>query len=302
MAEKETPKKVNLSKIAVGRKDLYSLDPKDIHIDPEWNERDLSRPNVKEHIEALAISISKIGVLQPLTAITRGDKVFLTDGFCRLAAVNIAIKKHGADIKGVPVRVEERGTNEADHTLSMLTRNEGLAFTFAEQARVVKRLIDFGWSKKEIAEKSCRSLTHIDNCVMLLESDPKGEVMKLIDSGKVSVRLALETIRESKAKGQVNEAPEKIKKAVTTALEKGKAKATKRTAKKPTSTDKTEKKISWGKHGPEFMKLLEALETAFEDSKTSNKLAESVGDIVTYYKDYKHDNKLEPIKEVKENL
>ena len=318
MAEKVSKvKAINLKKIAVARKDLNYLNPDDIHFDKKWNERNLDRPEVKAHIEALALSISKIGILQPLTAVTRDGLITLTDGFCRMEAVKIAIKKYKADIKAIPVLLEERGTNDADHTLSMLSRNEGLAFTFSEQARVVKRLLAFKWSKNDIAAKSCRSLTHIDNCIMLLESDPKGEVMKLLDSNKVSARLALEIIRECKAKDKITTVPDMIKKAVVTASEKGKTMATKRTAPKPSApasvtttppattsatdkADEPEKKIAWAKHGPEFMKLLEELETGFENIKFSQHTPSYISDIVIFYKDYKADNKLEPIKEIED--
>lgn len=274
---------VNIKKLSVGRKDLFLLKPEDIFVDRSWNERNLERPNVKEHIAGLALSISKIGVQQPLTVARRGDKVLLTDGYCRMAAVKIAIEKHGADIKGVPVRVEEKGSNDADHVLSMLTRNDGLALTFAEQTRIVKRLIAFGWDKKEIAEKTGRSLTHIDNCVMLLEADQK--IMQHLDDGKVSARFTLDILRRySGTKATPEVIISVIENEISKAAAAGKSKATQRTASTGT------KKIIWGKYGPEFMKLLDELVMAYDKLET---VPDSIGDIVNYYKEFKEENKLQ---------
>ena len=275
-----------LQQMAIGRKEMYILKMDDIVVDQKWNERNLGRSDVKEHIDGLALSISKVGIKQPLTVANRDGKPHLTDGFCRMAAARIAIEKYGADIKGVPCIPEEKGSNEADHVLSMLTRNEGLPLTFSEQARAVKRLLAFEWTKHEIADKTGKSITHIDNCVMLLSSDPS--IMRHVDLGDVSARFALETIRkydEGKAVKISDDAVHGAKKA-------GKKKATNRTAKGsyglPIRTIDG-KGIQWAKHGPEFFRLLEQLESAFDAADT---VPDSIGDIVTWYKQYKEDKKL----------
>ena len=66
----------------------------------------------------------------------------------------------------------------------------------------------------------------------------------------------------------------------------GKKKATQRTVGNAASSGN---KISWGKHGPEFFRLLEELETAYDAADT---VPDSIGDIVTWYKQYKEDKKL----------
>lgn len=267
---------VNIKKMAVGRKDLFILSIDDIHVDRNWNERNLEREDVRDHITKLALSISKIGIQQPLTVARHGDKILLTDGYCRIAAVKLAVEKFGADIKGVPVRVEDKGSNEADHVLSMLIRNDGLALTMPEQARVIKRLLAFDWSKNEIAEKTGRSLTHVDNCIMLLEADHK--IMKYLDNGDISARFTLDIIRKKR-----EQALPIIEKAISKAKAAGKKKVTQRTA----STGK--KKIMWGKHGPELMRLLDELEKTCDVMET---VPDSIGDIATWYKGYKEDHKL----------
>lgn len=274
--------KVNIKKLAVGRKNIYLLDPKDIYIDPAWNERNMSNPKVVDHIEGLALSISKVGVKDPLTVVGIDDKVHLTDGYCRMAAIQLAAVKYDTVIEAVKVIVEERGSNEADHIASMLTRNDGLKFTFAEQARVVKRLLALGLNNKEIAETTGKSITHIDNCLLLLEGDVK--IMKYVDTGTVSARLALEMLRKKGAK-----ALEAIDKAISQTKAAGKGKATQRTARPDAGLSAPLKKTNWQKHGPECGSLLDQLEDWY-DKQTD--CPDDIADIVNYWKNYKAAEKL----------
>lgn len=271
-------KKVNIKKLSKGYSNIYMLDPKDIYIDPDWNERNMLRPDAIKHIEALALSISKVGIKDPLTVVGIDDKIHLTDGYCRMAAINLAAEKYGTVIEGVKVMIEDRGTDEADHLASMITRNAGLEFTFSEQARVVKRMLALGLDKKEVAERCGKSLTHIDNCILLLEADVK--IMKYLDEDKISQRLVLDTIRKKGSK-----ALPIVEKAIEKAKASGKSKA-KNTAKKTPPSAPVEKKIAWHKHGPEFAGLLEQLQKEFE-APDSPDVPDYVGDAVTFYKNYK---------------
>lgn len=281
-------KKANIKKEAVGRgKESYILELDSIYVDPSWNERNMKRGEVREHIRQLARSIAEVGQKEPCTVVARGDKIALTDGFCRYAAVKIAIEEHGADLKGLEVKGEGKGTDEADHVASMLVRNAGLSLSFSEQARVVKRLLAFGWSKAEIAARAMVSPTHVDNCIILLEANEGGAIMKMLDKGEVSARLAIKTIREKpKAPGAHLES--EIKKANS----KGKSKATGRTAKgslgQPIET-RDGKGIQWAKHGPVFFEMLELLVKEYDAAET---VPDGIADIVNHYRNYKDDKKL----------
>lgn len=268
-----------IQSMAKGRQDLFKLDPKDINMDPEWNVR-IKTPELKEHIATLARSIAEIGMQQPITVRMVDKKPWVTDGFCRMAAVNLAIE-NGADIQTVPVRVEERYSNEADHTLSLLTRNSGKPLATIEQAFVIKRLLGHGWDKKEIQDKTGFSVTHVNNMLDLLAAPP--EIIAMLKHGKVSVRHALKTIKE---KGS-DKATAALKKDIERSTAAGKNKATSRTAGK---TD-NKPRIAWGKHGPILAKYITELGKA-RDLDGPGSTAAMV-DQINIACDYIADNELE---------
>lgn len=209
----------SIKKLSIGRKDLFLLSPDVIHEDPNWNVRQ-ENDGLKDHIRQLADSIKEIGVQQPLTVRMDGLKAKVTDGFCRMAAVRLAIKE-GAEIKSVPVRTEERYSNEADHTLSMWVRNSGRQLTLPEQAEVVRRLLSFNWTEAEISRKTGSSRQHINNLVCFLSSPV--EVQDMVKSGEVSATAAVNQVRKE---GEA--AAGTLKRAVVKANDEGKKRATAR--------------------------------------------------------------------------
>jgi hypothetical protein len=271
MAEKSKAEKIDLKKLAVKRSETYRLNPKDLYVEPGWNVRNLKSPESIKHIEGLALSISKVGVEQALTVAVRDNKVMVTDGGCRMAAIALAEKKYGITIESVPVQSEGRGRNELDYTFSMLTRNAQLDLNMAEQADAVKRAIALGANKKDIADRWGKSITHVDNCLLLLEADPA--IIQHVRDGRVTSRLAVDTIR---AKG--NKALPVITKAIESAQAVGKSKATKRHA------PKSAPKVQWGTHGPECVSLLEALDRAYDEL---NECPDSIADVVNSWREYK---------------
>lgn len=212
-------KQGSIKEISVGRKDLFLLAPEDIHEEAGWNVRN-DNDGLQEHIRSLADSIKEIGVLQPLTVFLDNGKATVTDGHCRLLAVKLAISE-GADIKSVPVRTEERYSNEADRVLSMLTRNSGRALTIPEQAEVVKRLLCFGWTEAEVARKTGTSRQHVNTLVKYLASP--SEIQEMVKAGQVSATTAVKVVNE-----EGSGALDKIKGAVDTAQQEGRTKATQR--------------------------------------------------------------------------
>lgn len=263
-----TGKKKGIKDFAVGRKDEFRLRPEDLKVDPKWNVRGKTA-ELKEHIEMLSISIAELGVLQALTIRFIDNEPWITDGFCRHEAALLAISR-GADIKSVPVKLEERYSNEADHVLSMLTRNSGKPLETIEQALVVKRLLDFGWSVDEIRQKTGKSITHMNNLLTLLSAPP--QIVKHLKSGKVSVRFAMEAMKEHGDK-----AASVIEKAIGKAAETGKSKATKRSAKEKTP------RIRWDKHGPESLSLIDKLFRAFDAAESvPDPIADAIMEIKNY--------------------
>lgn len=209
--------KGGIKKLAVGRKDLFLLDPKDIQEDEGWNVREENN-NLTDHIRELANSIKEIGVQQPLTVYIKDGVPIVTDGHCRLLAARLAIGE-GAEIKSIPVRTEERFCNDADRVLSMLTRNSGKSLSIPEQAEVIKRLLVFNWSEFEISKKTGLSPKIINNLVKFISAPT--EVQEMVKKGEVSATTAVNQIRKEGPK-----AVKTLRTAVETAKKSGKKKAT----------------------------------------------------------------------------
>lgn len=230
--------------IAVARKDVFCIPPEHINVDPNWNVR-IKTPEYYERIKELAASITVEGVKQPITLRAKKDGYWVTDGFCRMEAVKLAMKG-GAKVKSVPCLLEERHSDEADHVFSMLIRNDQNPLTLFEKAKVAKRLLALGWTTKDIQEKMGKSPTYIANLVLLNSAHP--ETADLITKGKVSATLAIEHVR-SEGPDKANET---MKKLVAKAKSAGKGKATKKTA-KPKSA------VSWAKEGPALLNHINAI-------------------------------------------
>ena len=180
---------------SVGRKDLFMFDPRQLREDPGWNARH-DTPELREHLDTLKGSIRSLGVLEPLTCYVSGEDLIVTNGHCRLKATMELIAE-GVEIVSVPVRVEDKGTNEADRALSMLSRNSGKPLTTLETAEVVKRLMGYGWDEAKIKAKTGFSGTYIGRLLTLLESPEP--IRAAVDRGEVSASLAVEVQKSNPA-------------------------------------------------------------------------------------------------------
>src|ERR1700733_896674 len=186
-------KKTGIASISDGRSDLHKLNPKLIKIKDNWNSRDFDDPTNKSHIEELALSIAEIGVRQPLTVSWENGEAWLSDGECRLRAVMLAISR-GAEIKTVPVILEDRYSNDADKLFSQIIRNSGKPFSQMEQAKVFKRLVDMGWQQGDIAKKAGVSPARISQILDLLTMPEP--IKQMVVAGQVSASMAVATLKE----------------------------------------------------------------------------------------------------------
>jgi ParB-like chromosome segregation protein Spo0J len=155
----------------------------------------LDRPEVRDHIRALADSIKEVGFIRtrPLTVRMTGDRVLIEDGNCRLAAVYLAISE-GAEIKTLPCLSEAPMTTAADRTLNMLLANSGLPHTPLEYLAAVKRLLSYGWTDTDIAKRLGRSRQWLANLINLGEAGD--DVHALVTEGAVSSTQALALVRQ----------------------------------------------------------------------------------------------------------
>ncbi len=245
--EKTVAKKtVNLRDISEGRKDILLIDPRKINVKKDFNVRK-DMGEMKELTE----SIRENGVIVPMRIFTDNGEIFLSDGHRRFAAVNKLLDE-GVSLKSVPCIPEDKGASVESLTARMLSYNDGKPLTPIEEAHLIMRLSDYGWSVEDIAKKTGRSQAHISNAKILV-SLPK-EVKKDIDNGIYSSTFALEMARES------GDDHDKLKKTLDVAKEKaaalGKKKVTRNIAKKGTNK-KTNRKA-------EKQALVETLKNAIK--------------------------------------
>lgn len=212
--------KVNIKDEAIGRSDLFRMPPDKLHIKEDWNSRNDSDPENEAHVESLTVSIMEVGVKQPLTIYQDSGTFYVSDGHCRLKAVRRAIER-GADIKAVPVQLEERYSDEADRIFSQIVRNSGKPLAPFEMGRVFKRLLAFGWTVDDIAKKSGINRGWVIELLELQAS--AAEIQEMVSTGRVSATLAIESLRKDGDK-----AGEVLTQAVATAQAAGKTRATKK--------------------------------------------------------------------------
>jgi ParB family chromosome partitioning protein len=227
---------MGIKDLAIGRKDVYMVDPSIIQEDPGWNVR-LDTPAFREKLVELTNSIKTQGVKMPLTVYMKDNVPILTDGHRRLMAVKAAIAD-GCPIVAVPVFVEERYANESDRVLSMITRNSGEPLTSLEMGEVFKRLMGFGWDTAKIAENSGYSVTHVEN-ILALASAPV-EVVEMVKREEVSPTTAIGTIKR-----EGTSATEILKHAVEKAHAAGKKRATAKQVKNETGPAPEPSYVQW---------------------------------------------------------
>ena len=179
--------------IASGRSDLYRIDPTKIQVKDDWNSRDTSDPANEDHIRTLMGSIREIGVKKPLVAYMDKDVAYVTDGHCRLEAVKRLIAD-GVEIKTVPVIVEDKFSSEADRIFTQIVHNQGKPLTSLEQAKVFKRLLDLGWSQKDIASKAGLSGGRISQVLYLLTLPMV--LQKFVVEGRASENMVVSTYKK----------------------------------------------------------------------------------------------------------
>jgi ParB/RepB/Spo0J family partition protein len=206
--------------ISAGRSDLYRVDPTLIKVKADWNSRDLTDAANATHIAELKASIKEIGVKKPLVCYMEDNIVYVSDGHCRLAAVNHLLSE-GVEIKTVPVMVEDRFANETDRIFSQIVHNQGKPLTGIEQAKVFKRLMDLGWKQNEIALKAGLSGGRVSQLLELLTLPVV--LQKFITDGKASASMVLSTFK--KHNGDVALTVAELSGAVAVAAEQGRTRA-----------------------------------------------------------------------------
>lgn len=197
--------------LSSNRSDIFHINPLLLNIKSGFNCRNFEDVGNREHIEDLAASIATKGVIKPLMIYRENEKLFVSDGECRLLATLHAIDNLGASIETVPTQIEPRGINDVERLASQVNHNSGKQLTALELADNVKRLLAFGWNGDKITKETGISQQR-QYTLMELAEVPE-EIKDLIKAKEVSPSLARKTV---KAEGK-GKATETLKKAVVVA-------------------------------------------------------------------------------------
>lgn len=212
-----------MSKEKTSRKDMFLVDPRNIHTEDGKNIR-IDYGNIRE----LADNIKVNGVKQPLRGYSKDGKYILTDGHRRLKACMILVED-GEKIT-IPFIVEPKSYTEIQRIVDMVICNDGKKLTPLEEAEAVNRLTGMGLKPKDVAPKIMRTVGYVKNLQHLYNAPDK--IKKLVQSNLVSGSLAIKILREYKNPEEALKVLEKSLEAANSNLLFGGKKATEKSVKK----------------------------------------------------------------------
>jgi ParB-like chromosome segregation protein Spo0J len=181
----------------VSKETSFKVDPFKVEIRPGFN-----RPIDRQHIENIKESIRGGVTLKPIdVAVERTatqSTIFMVDGEHRMWAVRELVLEYraglstGRDIDKMSA-VEFKGGID-DQIAHMLSSGQGLAITPLVQGEKYAELIAMNWDVTKIAKRMGRSVTHIENCLVLARANP--DVRESVRAGEVAGTAAINIIRE----------------------------------------------------------------------------------------------------------
>lgn len=187
-----------MASVHASSRDLWQVDIANLRVIKDFNVR-VKDAAYEAHIRGLADSIKNNGFFQdkPIggyVANEDGEQViYIHDGHCRLAAVQLAIKE-GAQIERLPVVVAPPGTTLEDLTVGLIQANAGKPLSSYELAVVCKRLSGFGWDSTEISKRVGFTPVYIDMLLQVMAAPLA--IREMIQQGRVAVNTALEALRK----------------------------------------------------------------------------------------------------------
>lgn len=149
------------------------------------------------HIRSLADSIRNEGFKpeHPLAGYVarEGEEsvIYLNDGHCRLAGVDLAISE-GLEIDTLPVVVSTKARDLEDITVGLVRSNAGKPLESLEKAAVCKRLVGFGWDETRIATRLGFTENYVRDLLTLIGAPAK--VRELVANDKISATAALQAM------------------------------------------------------------------------------------------------------------
>lgn len=130
------------------------------------------------------------GVLDPIEFQIKDGQRVTVEGYRRLSAA-LALRAEGNEIY-VPIKHEPKGRSDVDRMVRALT-SDGRRKTPLQYATGIKRLIDYGVPRQEIAKRLGVHIATVDNALDMLSLPP--EAKEMVEEGKIGAMLAVKTIR-----------------------------------------------------------------------------------------------------------
>lgn len=203
----------------------FAVAPRILEVEEGFN----ARPINADHVAEMSLALRNGATFPPLDVRVDDNRILIVDGHHRHAAALDAIAK-GFEIKALDCR-QFRG-NDADRVAHMLNSASGLALTPLQLGVQYRKLIGFGWTEKQIADRRGKSTQHVKDMVLLAESN--SDVHQAVNAGQISGTAALNIVKKHGSKaGAV------IREGLEVAQASGKSKVTPRAlaGKKPGDKD-----------------------------------------------------------------
>lgn len=200
----------------------FNVDPSLVEVESGFN-----RPISRENVEQFKASIRAGATIPPIYVSVDAGRIVMTDGEHRLIAVRELIAE-GMEIPSMAA-IQFRGS-DADRIAHLLTSAQGKPLTPLESGLQYLKLLRLNWDTNKIADRIGRSTTHVDQCILLAESNT--DVQDHVRNGEVSGTTAAKLVRKHGSgagaiiKTKLTEAKAAGKKRVTAATSKPKLSAT----------------------------------------------------------------------------
>lgn len=171
----------------VSKVTAFAVDPRALEVEEGFN----ARPLNPDHVNEMALAQRNGAVFPPLEVRVEDGHIFIVDGHHRHAASmqNIAA---GFDIKSLDVR-HFRG-NDADRVAHMITSASGLALTPLQLGVQYRKLIGYGWTEPQIANRRGKSVQHVKDMIQLAEAN--SDVHQAVNAGLISGTAALKVVKQ----------------------------------------------------------------------------------------------------------
>ena len=169
----------------------FAVAPHLLEIEEGFN----ARPLNPDHVAEMSLAMRNGATFPPLEVRVDDGRIIIVDGHHRHAAALKAIAE-GYEIKALDCR-HFRG-NDADRVAHMLNSASGLALTPLQLGIQYRKLIGFGWTDKQIADRRGKSVQHVKDMIQLAEAN--SDVHQAINAGQITGTAALKMVKQHGSK------------------------------------------------------------------------------------------------------